>query len=76
MSIFIIAIVLGIISSCIFYGVNYYIFSVIGKIFFVGSEIELSYNMFIYTGLITLCGVIIACTYIIFKKIDKVAKKG
>lgn len=68
------AIILAVISSLIFYILNCYIFSVIGRVLFAGSEVTLSYHMFTYTGLITLCGVIIACTYIIIKKINNIEK--
>lgn len=68
------AIILAIISGIIFYVFNCYIFSVVGQLLFVGNEVALSYNMFIYTGLITLCGVIIGCTYIIVKKINNIYK--
>ncbi len=62
----------GIVAMIIFYILNTFIFSIIGGIIFVGDKFTISYHMFTYTGLMTLCGVIIVCTYIVVEKLYEV----
>ncbi|WP_066505580.1 hypothetical protein [Abyssisolibacter fermentans] len=62
----------GIIAMIIFYIFNIFIFPIIGQIIFVGDGFTISYHMFTYTGLITLCGIIIVCTYIIIEKLNEI----
>ncbi len=65
----------GIIAMVIFYIFNLTIMGIIGHFIFGGDEFYLSYHMFTYTGLITLCGVIVVCTYIIVEKLNEVKNK-
>lgn len=62
----------GIIAMIIFYIFNMFIMSIIGRIIFVGDKVTISYHLFTYTGLMTLCGVIIVCTYIIIEKLNEI----
>ena len=59
----------GIIAMIIFYIFNLFIMSMIGQFIFVGDSFTLSYHMFTYTGLMTLCGVVTVC---IVGKLNKV----
>ena len=37
-----------------------------------GDDFTKSFHVFTYGGLTLLCGVIVACTYLILKKLDKI----
>jgi hypothetical protein len=52
----------GIIAMIIFYIFNLFIISMFGQFIFVGDSFTISYHMFTYTALMTLCGVINICT--------------
>jgi len=65
----------GIIAMIIFYIFNLFIMSVIGQIIFIGDSFTISYHMFTYTGLMTLCGVVIVCTYIVVEKLNEVKRE-
>jgi hypothetical protein len=62
----------GILAMIFFYIFNIFIMGIIGHFIFAGDEFTISYHMFTYTGLMTLCGVIIVCTYIIIEKLNEV----
>lgn len=62
----------GIIAMVIFYIFNNFIMHIVGSFIFVGDPFTISYHMFTYTGLMTLCGVIVVCTYIIVGKLNEV----
>jgi hypothetical protein len=64
----------GLIAMIAFYIFNMLVMSIIGQVIFVGDRFTISYHLFTYTGLMTLCGVIIVCTYIIIEKLDEVKK--
>jgi hypothetical protein len=64
----------GLIAMIAFYIFNMLVMSIIGQVIFVGDSFTISYHLFTYTGLMTLCGVIIVCTYIIIEKLDEVKK--
>lgn len=64
----------GLIAMIIFYIFNMFVMTIIGQVIFVGDSFTISYHLFTYTGLMTLCGVIIVCTYIIIEKLDEVKK--
>lgn len=64
----------GVISMVVFYLFNLLIMGFIGKLIFIGDDFTISYHMFTYTGLMTLCGVIIACTFAIIEKLDEVKR--
>lgn len=63
---------IGIISMAIFFIFNMFIMPFIGQFIFVGDAVKISYYMFIYTGLMTLCGVIIVCTCIVVEKLNSI----
>ena len=65
----------GIIAMVVFYIFNLTIMQMIGHFIFGGDEFLISYHMFTYTGLITLCGVIVVCTYIIVEKLNEVKER-
>jgi len=65
----------GIVAMVVFYIFNLTVMQVIGHYIFVGDAFTISYHMFTYTGLITLCGVIVVCTYIIVEKLNEVKEK-
>lgn len=44
----------------------------IGQFIFVGDSFTISYHMFTYTGLMTLCGVVTVCTCIIVGKLNEI----
>ena len=62
----------GILAMVLFYIFNMFIMQVIGQFIFVGDSVTLSYHLFTYTGLMTLCAVIIVCTLIIIDKLNEV----
>lgn len=62
----------GIIAMLCFYIFNMFIMQIIGQVIFVGDRFTISYHLFTYTGLMTLCGVIIVCTYIIIEKLNEI----
>lgn len=62
----------GIIAMIIFYIFNMFIMSIVGQVIFIGDNFTISYHMFTYTGLMTLCGVIVVCTYIIIEKVNEI----
>lgn len=62
----------GIISMIVFYIFNIFIMGLIGQFIFVGDNFTISYHLFTYTGLMTLCGVIVTCTFIIIEKLNEV----
>ncbi|QUH20357.1 hypothetical protein [Alkaliphilus sp. B6464] len=62
----------GIIAMVAFYIFNMFIMQIIGNFIFIGDSFTISYHMFTYTGLMTLCGVIVVCTYIIVGKLNEV----
>lgn len=62
----------GIVAMIIFYIFNTFIFSIIGQFIFIGDDFTISYHMFTYTGLMTLCGVIVICTYIVTEKLEEI----
>ncbi|VYU32340.1 hypothetical protein [Clostridium tertium] len=62
----------GILGMMVFYIFNMFIMQIIGQFIFVGDPVTLSYHLFTYTGLMTLCAVIIVCTYIIIEKLNEV----
>ncbi|HCQ91097.1 MULTISPECIES: hypothetical protein [unclassified Clostridium] len=61
-----------IVAMIIFYIFNTFIFSIIGQFIFVWDDFTISYHMFTYTGLMTLCGVIVIRTYIVSEKLKEV----
>lgn len=65
-------IVYGIMAMIIFFIFNMLIMASIGQFLFIGDSFTISYHMFTYTGLMTLCGIIIACTYVIVEKINEI----
>jgi hypothetical protein len=65
----------GIIAMVAFYIFNLTIMQIIGHFIFIGDEFQISYHMFTYNGLITLCGVIVVCTYIIVEKLNEVKER-
>lgn len=65
----------GIIAMIIFYIFNLFIMSMIGQFIFVGDSFTISYHMFTYTGLMTLCGVVTVCTCIIVEKLNEVKRE-
>jgi len=56
----------------IFYIFNLFIMSMIGQFIFVGDSFTISYHMFTYTGLMTLCGVVTVYTCIIVGKLNEI----
>lgn len=46
--------------------------TIIGQVIFFGDSFTLSYHLFTYTGLMTLCGVIVVCTCIIIEKLNEI----
>lgn len=62
----------GILGMVVFYIFNMFIMQIIGQFIFLGDPVTLSYHLFTYTGLMTLCAVIIVCTYIIIEKLNEV----
>ena len=62
----------GIIAMIIFYIFNLFIMSMIGQFIFVGDSFTISYHMFTYTGLMTLCGVVTVYTCIIVGKLNEI----
>lgn len=62
----------GILAMIVFYIFNISIMQIIGQFIFVGDTVAISYHLFSYTGLMTLCAVIIVCTYIIIEKLNEV----
>lgn len=62
----------GILAMVVFYIFNMFIMQIIGQFIFVGDSVTLSYHLFTYTGLMTLCAVIIVCTLIIIDKLNEV----
>lgn len=66
---------IGVISAAVFFLFNTFIMGIIGNFLFVGGDpFTKSFHMFTYTGLMTLCGVIVVCTYIIIEKLNEVKK--
>lgn len=62
----------GILAMVAFYIFNMFIMQIIGQFIFVGDSFTISYHLFTYTGLMTLCAVIIVCTSIIIDKLNEV----
>lgn len=62
----------GILAMVVFYIFNMFIMQIIGQFIFVGDSVTLSYHLFTYTGLMTLCAVIIVFTSIIINKLNEV----
>ena len=62
----------GILAMVVFYIFNMFIMQIIGQFIFVGDSVTISYQLFTYTGLMTLCAVIIVCTSIIIDKLNEV----
>lgn len=62
----------GILAMILFYIFNMFIMQIIGQFIFVGNSVTISYHLFTYTGLMTLCAVIIVCTSIIIDKLNEV----
>lgn len=62
----------GISAMILFYIFNMFIMQIIGQFIFVGNSVTISYHLFTYTGLMTLCAVIIVCTSIIIDKLNEV----
>lgn len=62
----------GISAMILFYIFNMFIMPIIGQFIFVGNSVTISYHLFTYTGLMTLCAVIIVCTSIIIDKLNEV----
>ncbi|GAA0824895.1 hypothetical protein [Clostridium tertium] len=62
----------GIGAVVLFYIFNMFIMQILGQFIFIGNPVTISYHMFTYTGLMTLCGVIVVCTCIIIKKLNEV----
>lgn len=62
----------GILAMVVFYIFNIFIMQIIGQFIFVGDSVTISYHLFTYTGLMTLCAVIIVCTLIIIDKLNEV----
>ena len=48
----------GIGAVVLFYIFNMFIMQILGQFIFIGNPVTISYHMFTYTGLMTLCGVI------------------
>lgn len=65
----------GILSMGIFYIFNLFIMQTIGQFIFVGDSVNISYHLFTYIGLMTLCAVIIVCTSIVIDKLNEVKKE-
>lgn len=65
-------IVKGILAMLVFYIFNISIMQIIGYFIFIGDEFTISYHLFTYTGLMTLCAVIIVCTCIIIDKLNEI----
>lgn len=65
-------VLMGILAMVFFYIFNMVIMQIIGQFIFVGDRFTISYHLFTYTGLMTLCAVIIVCTYIIIDKLNEV----
>ncbi len=65
----------GVIAMIIFYIFNMFIMQIIGQFIFFGDDFIISYHMFTYTGVMTLCGIVIVCTYIIVEKLNDIKKK-
>ncbi|WP_041703701.1 hypothetical protein [Lachnoclostridium phytofermentans] len=61
----------GIIAMIFFYIFNMFM-TIIGQVIFFGDSFTLSYHLFTYTGLMTLCGVIVVCTCIIIEKLNEI----
>lgn len=53
---------------------NLFIRGIVGNFITMGDGSADSYHMFTYIGLVTLCGVIITCTFIIIEKLDDVKR--
>lgn len=66
--------IISILSIIIFYFFNITFFQIIGTFMFWGNSATISYHMFTYTGIMTLCAVIISCTYIIIQKLNDLNK--
>lgn len=64
----------GVIAMIVFYLFNLLIMGFIGNFIFIGDGFTISYHLFTYTGLMTLCGVIITCTFTVIEKLDEVKK--
>lgn len=64
----------GVIAMIVFYLFNLLIMGFIGNFIFIGDDFTISYHLFTYTGLMTLCGVIITCTFTVIEKLDEVKK--
>jgi len=65
------AILSGLCASVIFYILGSVFSGTLGAIiFFTGDPYTMSYHRFTYTGLMILCGVIIACTVFLNTKIN------
>ena len=62
----------GISAMILFYIFSMFIMQIIGQFIFVGNSVTISYHLFTYTGLMTLCAVIIVCTSIIIDKLNEV----
>ena len=62
----------GISAMILFYIFNMFIMQIIGQFIFVGDSVTISYHLFTYAGLMTLCAVIIVCTLIIIDKLNEV----
>ena len=65
-------IVKWIFAMLVFYIFNISIMKIIGYFIFIGDEFTISYHLFTYTGLMTLCAVIIVCTCIIIDKLNEI----
>jgi hypothetical protein len=62
----------GILAMVVFYIFNIFIMQIIGQYIFVGDPVTISYHLFTYTGLMTLCAVIVICTYVIIGKLNEI----
>lgn len=62
----------GILAGVFFYIFNLFIMGIIGQYIFTGDSFTLSFHLFTYTGLIVLCGIVIACTCTILGKLDEI----
>jgi len=67
---------IGIISMIIFYAFNYFFSVTGGHYIFTGDSFTLGFHLFTYLGLMTLCGVIVVCTYIIIEKLNEIKNES
>ena len=59
-------------SMVLFYIFNLFIMGFIGNFIFTGDDFTIAYHLFTYTGLMTLCGIIVICTLKVIEKLDEV----